>query len=324
MTGQSPRWAPTADLATLRLRAAVARDLRQWFHRAGVVEVDTPAMSLAATSDPAVDSFSVQGSPETRWLHTSPEFPMKRLLAAGSGDIFQLCHVFRRGETGARHNPEFSMLEWYRVGMDMAGMMDDVEALVRALCNGRRKLGSTLHLSYREAFRQHGGVDAFEDGPDVLSDALRSRGIPLPEGWNAGREALLDLLMSTVVEPALDPGRPVFVYDFPPAQAALAKLRPGDPVVAERFELFLGGMELANGFHELADPREQQARFARDIERRLAAGLESPPIDLRLIEALDSGLPECSGVALGFDRLLMFLADAETIGDVLTFAWSRA
>jgi lysyl-tRNA synthetase class 2 len=324
MTGQSPRWAPSADLATLRLRAAVARDLREWFHEAGVVEVDTPAMSAAATTDPALDSFSVRGSPGNWWLHTSPEFPMKRLLAAGSGDIFQLCHVFRKGEVGARHNPEFSMLEWYRVDMDMDGMMDDVESLVRALCAGRRQLGSSLRLTYREALRQHAGVDAFEDGPEALSDVLQSRGVPLPVGGTAARQVLLDLLMCTVVEPSLDPERPVFVYDFPPWQAALARLRPGDPVVAERFELFLGGMELANGFHELADPDEQRARFERDIERRVSAGLESPPAEWRLVEALQAGLPECSGVALGFDRLLMFLADAGNIGEVLSFDVSRA
>jgi lysyl-tRNA synthetase class 2 len=324
MTGQSASWGPGADIARIRLRAEVVRDLRQWFLDCGVLEVDTPMLSPSATTDPNLHSYSTGTSGDTWWLHTSPEFPMKRLLAAGSGDIYQLCHVFRDGEVGTRHNPEFTMLEWYRLGLSMHAMMDDVESLLRALCAGRRTVGTSLRLSYQEVFVRSAGIDPFLADAGVLSAALESKGIDVPGGLGEDREGLLDLLLSTVVEPSLDADRPVFIYDFPPWQAGLARLRSGEPVVAERFELFLGGMELANGFRELADPREQRARFEQDLARRAAAGMASPPMDERLLEALEAGLPDCSGVAMGLDRLLMFLAGVDTIGEVLAFDVSRA
>ncbi len=324
MMGESPRWAPGANLARLRMRAEVSRDLREWFREAGVLEVDTPMLSSAAATDPNLASFAVRGPRDTWWLQTSPEFPMKRLLAAGSGDIYQLCHVFREGEAGSRHNPEFTMLEWYRLGLDMHGMMDEVESLMRALCAGRRAVGATLRLSYREVFLRIADIDPFEADAGDISAALESRGVVVPDGLEEAREALLDLLLSTVIEPSLDPERPVFVYDFPPWQAALARLRAGTPAVAERFELFLGGLELANGFHELADPREQRARFEEDLARRAAAGMPTPTMDLYLLEALEAGFPDCSGVAIGFDRLLMFLSGADTISEVLAFDFTRA
>jgi len=324
MMSEPPSWAPGADLARLRLRADLVRELRQWFIEAGVLEVDTPILSSAAATDPNLHSFEVRATGGTWWLHTSPEFPMKRLLAAGSGDIYQICHVFREGEAGARHNPEFTMLEWYRLGLDMHAMMDDVESLLRTLCAGRCRLGPTQRVTYREIFLRTAGVDPFEADTSTLSAALESKGVPVPEESDAGREALLDLMLSTVVEPSLDPQCPVFVYHFPPWQAALARLRPGEPTVAERFELFLGGMEIANGFHELADAGEQEARFEQDLAQRVEAGFGAPPMDRRLLEALEAGLPDCSGVAMGIDRLLMFLAGADTIGEVLAFDVSRA
>ncbi len=324
MTGQPPNWAPGADLATLCLRADVVRDLREWFFQAGVLEVDTPMLSAAAATDRGIHSFAVPSAGQSWWLHTSPEFPMKRLLAAGSGDIYQLCHVFRDGEAGSRHNPEFTMLEWYRLGLDLDGMMDDVETMLRALCAGRRDFGPAQRLTYRDLFLRTVRLDPFETDAEAISSLLRSRGVALPEGGEHGREALLDLALSTVIEPSLDPARPVFVYDFPPWHAALARLRSGQPTVAERFELFLGGMELANGFHELADAGEQQARFEQELAQRAEAGLELPPMDWRLVDALRAGLPDCCGVAVGVDRLLMFLAGAASIGEVMAFDISRA
>jgi len=206
----------------------------------------------------------------------------------------------------------------------MHGLMDDVDALIRRLCDGRRRLGPGMRLSYREAFVRYAGLDPFEAGAAELSAALASRGIGIPASAAEDREALLDLCLAAVVEPSLDTDSPVFVYDFPPWQAALARLRPGNPTVAERFELFLGGMELANGFHELTDPEEQRMRFERDLARRQTAGMVVPPMDRRLLEALEAGLPDCSGVALGLDRLLMFLTGAVNIGEVMAFDIQRA
>jgi lysyl-tRNA synthetase class 2 len=324
VTGTGARWKPGASRETLRLRARVLRDIREWFWSRGVLEVDTPALSAAVATDPNIESFSVRSGSETYHLHTSPEFAMKRLLAAGSGDIYQMCHVFRDGEAGSRHNPEFTMLEWYRTGIDMHAMMDEVESLVRAVCADHGPLGDARRVSYRDLFLDTMELDPFEAGADSLAAALEAAGIPPPEGPGQDRDALLDLLLGTVLEPALDPTRPTFVHDFPVSQAALARVRPGSPPVAERFELFLGGMELANGFRELTDSTEQAARFESDLADRAAKGRPGGPVDHRFLEALRAGLPECSGVALGLDRLLMFLSGAEAIGDVLSFDITRA
>jgi lysyl-tRNA synthetase class 2 len=325
-SSNSPPWQPTASLATLRLRARLLAECRAFFGARGLLEVETPQLSAAAATDLHLESLRAQpaGGGLHGWLHTSPEFPMKRLLAAGSGDCWQLARVFRGAEQGRRHNPEFSLLEWYRVGWDAAGLMDEVDALLRALAAGRNALGESLRLSYREAFLLHAGFDPFlASGADVAA-ALEARGVAVPPQLGHDHAACLDLALALLVEPALDPSRPTFIYDFPASHAALARIRPGDPPVAARFELFLGGMELGNGFEELTDAAEQRARFDADLAARHARGLPAPPLDERFLAALAHGMPDCAGVALGFDRLVMVLAGADDIREVLAFGWERA
>ncbi len=299
---------------------------RGFFGARGLLEVETPQLSAAAATDVHLDSLQARapgGAPEG-WLHTSPEFPMKRLLAADIGDCWQLARVFRGGEHGRRHNPEFSLLEWYRVGWDAPRLMMEVDEFVRALAAGRLALRDSLRLSYREAFQRHAGLDPFAASAQQLASALAERSVDVPRDIAEDKTALLDLMLSLLVEPALDPAQPTFIHDFPASHAALARIRRDDPPVAERFELFLGGMELANGFCELTDAAEQRARFAADVDARRRRGLETPPPDERFLAALAHGLPACSGVALGFDRLVMLLAGAEDIREVLAFGWGRA
>jgi elongation factor P--(R)-beta-lysine ligase len=319
-------WRPSASLETLRLRARLLQETRAFFARRGLLEVETPQLSAAAATDPQLESLSATapGGGLSGWLHTSPEFPMKRLLAAGAGDIWQLARVFRGAESGRRHNPEFSLLEWYRLGWDAAALMDEVDDFVRALAGGSGSLGASLRLSYREAFLQFAGFDPFSAPIDTMRGALEERGVPWPDALGADRDACLDLALATTVEPRLDPARPTIIYDFPASHAALARIRPGNPPVAERFELFLGGMELANGFHELTDAGELAGRIHADLDVRRARGLVTPPSDERLVAAHAHGLPRCSGVALGFDRLVMILAGLPHIHAALAFPWPRA
>lgn len=311
-------------MAVLRARAQLYGAIRGFFEARGVLEVETPILSAAATVDPNIDSFATREKPGSeRWLQTSPEFAMKRLLAAGSGPIYQIARVFRREEAGRHHNPEFSMLEWYRPGWDHLRLMDEVEALLRlaGAADGPR----WERLSYREAFLRHVALDPFGASPEQLREvcvALLNLSGELAS--ETGRDVYLDLLMSAAVGPQLGLEVPVFLYDFPASQAALARVRPGDPPVAERFELFWKGIELANGFHELTDAAEQQRRFEQDRARRTAQGREAPPYDSRLIEALQAGMPQCAGVALGLDRVLMLMLGLPELADVLAFDAGRA
>jgi lysyl-tRNA synthetase class 2 len=317
-------WQPTATRAALRLRAQMLRTARAFFERRAVLEVDTPIMSAAAVSDPQVESLStrIAGLPGTRYLCPSPEFAMKRLLAAGSGDIYQICKVFRDAERGRWHNPEFTLIEWYRLGFDEAALMDELEALVGELLAPVRILEPAQRLSYAAALQCHAGIDPFSASEDQLSEAATRHGV----GCDAklDRDAKLDLLMGLVVGPRLGRGRPCFVYDYPASQAALARLKPGLPQVAARFELYLEGLELANGFHELVQPQEQRSRFARDLELRAARGQETPPQDEHLLAALDSGMPDCAGVALGFDRLVAIALGANRLADAMAFGVDNA
>ena len=254
----------------------------------------------------------------TRYLQTSPEYAMKRLLAAGSGAIYQICKVFRDGERGRRHNPEFTMLEWYRPGFDHHRLMDEVDALLQAVLGA----AAAERISYADAFRRHAGID-----PHAASDGeLRSRVAALGVSGIAelDRDDLLNLLLTHTVEQRLGVSRPTFLFDYPASQAALARIRPGDPPVAERFEVFIDGVELANGFHELADPDEQRRRFAADLEERRRRGLPEVAVDERLLAALAAGLPDCAGVALGVDRLVMLKAGTRNIADVIAFPIDRA
>ncbi len=324
-----PVWQPRASLETLRLRALLMQHVRSFFAARELLEVETPVLSRAATVDPQIDSFSSQRSGGVeRWLQTSPEFAMKRLLAAGSGPIFQIARVFRVDESGRFHNPEFTMLEWYRPGFDHHRLIDECEALLAALDGP----ASCARLSYREAFARHAGIDPFMATRAELEACCVKTIGPLPEmpfveeaDESAARDFLLDLLMSHVVGPQLGRDRPEFLIDFPASQAALAKVRRDvEPPVAERFELFWQGIELANGFHELTDAAEQQRRFQADQARRALRGQPVPPYDRHLIVALEHGLPPCAGVAVGLDRLLMLLLGLPHIGDGLAFDDERA
>jgi elongation factor P--(R)-beta-lysine ligase len=296
---------------------------RAFFAARSVLEVETPVLSAAGVTDPQIESLvtEVRGSGRL-YLSTSPEFAMKRLLAAGSGDIYQLCKVFRDAERGRWHNPEFTMLEWYRLGFDDRALMDEVEALVRELLAPARPLGAAEHLSYAEALRRHGGVDAHEAGDEELDEAARRFGIECAAALD--RDAKLDLLMGFVVGPALGREGPCFVCDYPASQASLARLKPGQPPVAARFELYLDGIELANGFHELANPSEQRSRFMHDLETRRARGQAEPPLDERLLAALAAGMPDCAGVALGFDRLVAVALGAERLAEGMAFPIENA
>ncbi|MDB5975527.1 MAG: lysine aminoacylase GenX [Nevskia sp.] len=317
-------WKPCADMAVLRARARLYGAIRRYFETHEVLEVETPILSAAATVDPNIDSFVArENRGAERWLQTSPEFAMKRLLAAGSGPIYQIARVFRREEAGRHHNPEFSMLEWYRPGWDHLRLMDEVEALLHAA--GLPEGSPWERLSYREAFLRHATLDPFDASLEQLRQACIER-LNLSAGLAAetSRDVFLDLLMSAEVGPRLGLEAPTFLYDFPASQAALARVRDGNPPVAERFELFWKGIELANGFHELTDAAEQRRRFELDRQRRSEQGREAPPYDARLIAALEAGMPPCAGVALGLDRLLMLMLGLPELAGVLAFDDGRA
>ncbi|MEJ2343836.1 MAG: EF-P lysine aminoacylase EpmA [Gammaproteobacteria bacterium] len=324
-------WSPSASLEALRMRAALLAEIRAFFAERGVLEVETPVLSHAGATDPNLDSFITRyrgpGAADgaTLYLHTSPEFPMKRLLAAGSGPIYQVCRVFRNGEAGRRHNPEFTLLEWYRPGLDHHQLMDEVETLLRTLLRERVAPGAARRLSYAEAFLTHAGVDPHQATVAELARAAADRRIAVPDGMPANdRDPWLDLLLTQRVEPALAAYGLCFLYDYPASQAALARIRRGTPPVAERFEVYLHGMELANGFHELIDAGEQGERFARERQRRRDRGRDDVAPDQHLLTALAKGLPPVAGVALGLDRLLMVLAGAGSIEQVIAFPIDRA
>lgn len=324
-------WAPGADWDTLRLRAELLARIRAFFAARRVLEVETPALSAAAIPDPHLASFSTRYTgPGPRhgqalYLHTSPEFPMKRLLAAGSGCIYQIARVFRDGEAGRRHNPEFTLLEWYRVGFDHHRLMGEATELVEALLAGRLALSEPERVSYRDLFERHLRLDPHRATATELAACARRQGLRVPADLSADDpDPWLDLLLTHCIEPQLGQGRLSWVYDYPASQAALARLRPGDPPVGERFELYLNGLELANGFHELGDAAEQRRRFERENAARRASGLPVMPVDEHLLAALEAGLPDCAGVALGFDRLAMLAAGKKSLAEVLAFPLDRA
>jgi elongation factor P--(R)-beta-lysine ligase len=317
-------WRPSATAAALKARAAMLHAARAFFAERGVLEVETPILSAAAVSDPQIESLHTQvaGIAGRRYLCTSPEYAMKRLLAAGSGDIYQVCKVFRDEQRGRWHNPEFTMIEWYRLGFDDAALMAEVEALVRELLAPHRSLKPAERLSYRAALQRHAGIDPFNAGDqDLLQAAARHDVLCDAE---LDRDAKLDLLMGLVVGPRLGREAPCFIYDYPASQAALARLKPGLPSVAARFELYLDGLELANGFHELVQPKEQRARFNQDLALRGARGQIQPPLDENLLAALESGMPDCAGVALGFDRLAAIALRSERLADAMAFHFDNA
>jgi lysyl-tRNA synthetase class 2 len=317
-------WRPTASRGALAHRAQLLAKTREFFVSRGVLEVETPILSAGGITDPQIESMTtrVVGARGPLYLSTSPEYAMKRLLAAGSGDIFQICKAFRDGEFGRWHNPEFTLLEWYRLGFDDAALMDEVDELVRALLLPGRRLAAAERLSYAAALAQHAGVDVHASSDAELNAAAAAHGIVCEATLD--RDARLDLLMGIVVGPKLGRDRPTFICDYPASQAALARLKPGSPAVAARFELYLDGLELANGFHELASEPEQRHRFAADLATRRARAQAEPHLDERLLAALAAGLPDCAGVALGFDRLTALALGAGGLADAMAFPFDRA
>ncbi|MFC6670063.1 EF-P lysine aminoacylase EpmA [Marinobacterium aestuariivivens] len=320
----SEDWRPSAAIENLRRRADILGTIRRFFAERGVMEVDTQLLSHCAVSDPFIDSIEAAFRPvpdapaQSLYLQTSPEYAMKRLLAAGSGAIYQLGKVFRNGEVGSRHNPEFSMLEWYRPGFDDADLMDEVADLVAAVLPDF----APQRLSYRALFERELGIDPHHATLGELQRLCREH--VDADFDDDSRDTWLNLLMSHVVEPRLQGG--VFVHDFPASQSALARVREdaaGVPVAA-RFELFIDGMEVANGYHELTDACEQARRLQADQRSRGGLGLPQRPLEKRLVGALEAGLPDCAGVALGVDRLVMLALGTRSIRDVIAFPFDLA
>jgi lysyl-tRNA synthetase class 2 len=318
-------WRPSATPATLRLRADALRSAREFFAERQVMEVDTPALVRHAVTDVNIHAaqVSLPGSALSLYLHTSPEYAMKRLLAAGSGDIYQIAHVFRGDESSRLHNAEFTLIEWYRCGFGMSQLMQEVAALVTRLLGG----GATapfIELSYEQAFRQALGCDPLQTDEEQLRTLAIEHRLDAPLAQRCNRDELLDWLMGSIVGPGLGVDGLCFVHRYPLSQAALARVDPANPQLALRFELYRQGVELANGFEELANPVEQRSRFEADRRERARRGLPAPEIDQALLDALAEGLPPVSGVALGFDRVLMQRIGAGAISEVLPFPLDRA
>ena len=313
-----------ASIETLRQRAAMLAAVRAFFAARGVLEVETPALSSAGATDPAIESIVASArslGPARQYLQTSPEFAMKRLLATGSGDIYQLCRVFRDDELGRWHQPEFTLLEWYRVGWDEQRLMTEVAELIEAALHAaaRGVARRVVRLTYAQAV--NAVLGAPPDAPTAeLVRLITKQGIEVPDGLS--HDAVLDLAFGTVVLASFDESAVTLVYDYPASQAALARVKPTTPPVAARFEAFCGGIELANGFHELNDAVEQRRRFLSDIATRRARGGHAPPLDEDLLRALPS-LPDCAGVALGFDRLVALATGQKELRAVLGFAHGK-
>lgn len=319
-------WQPTASIEQLRQRADLVNQIRQFFYDRNVLEVDTPAMSHATVTDVHLHTFQTEfvgpgyADGSKLYFMTSPEFHMKRLLAAGSGCIYQINKAFRNEENGRYHNPEFTMLEWYRVNFDHHKLMDEMDDLLQLVL----KCGAAERMTYQQAFVDVLGVCPLEGTMAELKIVAAKLGLSDIAEPEQDRDTLLQLLFSIGVEAKIGQTVPAFVYDFPASQAALAKINLQDPRVADRFEVYFKGIELANGFHELDNPREQLKRFESDNAKRIEMGLSPQPIDHNLIAALESGLPECAGVALGIDRLIMLAIGCDHIDQVTAFPFPIA
>lgn len=308
---------------SLQYRSELLQSLRSFFQQRRTMEVDVPVLARSTVTDINIDSINVKVFDDSGYLQTSPEYFMKRLLACGVGDIFCLGKAFRDSEVGRRHNPEFTMLEWYRRGWDEHQLMAEVTELIGELV--RRHTSADLavsKLSYADCFTQYLGVDPHSSELPVLRQMAVAAS---SESWDAETRAnCLDLLFSLNIEPQLPKGL-VFIYDYPACQSALAQIHLNDhgQAVSRRFEVFFNGMELANGYAELTDANEQKSRFEKDIGQRFCANKSAVAVDNKFIEALESGLPPCAGVALGVDRLLMQLLAVESIAQVMPFSWDR-
>ena len=323
---ETATWQPSASIPNLLKRAAIMAEIRRFFADRGVLEVETPCMSQATVTDvnlfPFETRFVGPGHSQgmSLYLMTSPEYHMKRLLAAGCGPIFQLCRSFRNEEMGRHHNPEFTMLEWYRPHFDMYRLINEIDDLLQQVL----ECSPAESLSYQQAFQRHLEIDPLSADKTQLREVAAKLDLSNIADTEEDRDTLLQLLFVTGVEPHIGQDRPTVIYHFPASQASLAQISTEDHRVAERFEVYYKGLELANGFHELTDAREQRQRFEQDNRKRAARGLPQQPIDQNLLDALSAGMPDSSGVALGVDRLVMLALGAETIGDVIAFTVDRA
>lgn len=314
-------WKPNSSLNNLKMRAALISSVREFFRERNVLEVETPLLCSHTVTDPHIESFNVPYPKKTgtfRYLQTSPEYAMKRLLAAGSGCIYQICKAFRYEEQGSIHNPEFTLLEWYRVGYTHHELMDEVSSLLKYLL----KTEDAERISYKNLFLKELSINPLTCDIAELSHCVKQHKKEFPRGMDVtDKDAWLQFLMSELLEPTLQ--SPTFVYDYPPSQGALAKIRAEEEPVAERFELYYKGIELANGFHELSDAKEQLRRFETDNLYRKKHLLEILTPDELLLNALNSGIPPCAGVALGLDRLIMLALGEKTLRDIMAFAFDR-
>lgn len=319
-------WQPTAPIANLLKRAKIINEIRHFFADRGVLEVETPTMSQATVTDVHLRAFETQftgpGAAQgiTLYLMTSPEYHMKRLLAAGSGPIYQMGRSYRNEEAGRYHNPEFTMLEWYRPHYDMYRLINEVDDLLQQTL----ECESAESLSYQQAFLRYLDIDPLTAEKDKLREVAAKLDVSNIADTEEDRDTLLQLLFMVGVEPHIGLEKPTFIYHFPASQASLAEISSEDHRVAERFEVYYKGVELANGFRELTDAAEQRQRFERDNRKRASMGLPEQPIDENLLAALEHGFPECAGVALGIDRLIMLALGAERISDVIAFPVDRA
>ncbi|MFW2371669.1 MAG: EF-P lysine aminoacylase EpmA [Gammaproteobacteria bacterium] len=325
--GSKSNWKPAASFEAIKSRARMLQAIRAFFAERQVQEVETPCLARSAIPDPHLHSFQTQFLGQRLYLQTSPEFFMKRLLASGSGDIYQIARVFRDDELGSRHNPEFTLLEWYRLGLDHHQLMDEIQQLLIQLLD---RLGSRINvhdvrrLSYQQAFVEVLDIDPLACTVQQLQQMAQQRAIEVPQGMVMDdKDMWLDWLMSQSVAPAFAKDRFSFIYDYPASQAALARISTQDSRLAHRFELFYGDLELANGFYELTDANEQRQRFEQENRHRFAKGMPEMALDENLLSALDQGMPECSGVAIGLDRLLMVLSGKSHISEVLSFPLDR-
>ncbi|MDN5863980.1 MAG: EF-P lysine aminoacylase GenX [Gammaproteobacteria bacterium] len=315
-------WMPAIGRDKLAARANLLARLRAHFDARGLLEVQTPLLSRAGSPELHIDSLAVPNAfPDGArgWLIPSPEFHLKRLLAAGCGEVYSVARVFRAGETGRRHNPEFTLVEWYRIGFDLDALMRDIEALLSSLLPAGLLARPAERVTYRDAFLRHARLDPFSASIEALREAAGACNEEEDD-----RDTLLDRIGALVVYPRLGDGRLSMIHGFPASQASLARIRPGDPPLADRVEAIFSGVELVNGFVELADAGEQRRRFEADLARRVGLGREAAALDERFLAALQSGLPDCAGAALGFDRLAMLALGAASIADVMAFPQDRA
>ncbi len=308
-------WRPTADIADLKFRANILANIRDFFAQKNIFEVETPLMCSAPVTDPFLDALTIQYHHKTWYMQTSPEYAMKRLLCAGSGSIYQMCKAFRSDEMGKYHHPEFTMLEWYHIGFNHHDLMLEMDEFLQYVIQTK----PARTLSYQQLFEKYLNIN-----PHIISDTelniIAQEKCNIQDDKKLDRDDYLNLLLTHVIEPELKSElNPIFIYDYPASQCALAKIRQGTSSVAERFEVYFQGIELANGYHELTQSSEQKKRFNQDLEKREKLTYPIVPIDHYLLSAMENGLPDCAGVALGVDRLVMIAAQKQNISDIMAF-----